>query len=137
MEADMAREKVELPSPDEWWTITPAQRDRLAREIIVRARIAQAREMRALARLLFLTGPTMIARAVLRTVVHGWRTYRNWRARKRGIAELRALDDRHLKDIGLRRGEIESVIYGYGRDESRRLRDKTHRRGSSRLGHAA
>jgi uncharacterized protein YjiS (DUF1127 family) len=137
MEADMAANRVELPSPDEWWTITPAQRDRLAREIIVCARIEQAKAMRALVRAVLLTWPMTIARSILAATLHGWNVHQAWRARKQGIAELRALDDRHLKDIGLRRGEIESVIYGYGRDESRRLRDKTNRRGSSRLGHAA
>jgi uncharacterized protein YjiS (DUF1127 family) len=36
--------------------------------------------------------------------------YRNWRERERAYAELSALDDRTLADIGIRRSEIEYVI---------------------------
>jgi len=38
--------------------------------------------------------------------------YQAWRERERAYAELSALDDRTLADIGIRRSEIEYVIAG-------------------------
>jgi len=36
--------------------------------------------------------------------------YLNWRLRQTAIAELAVLNDRELKDIGLKRGEIENAV---------------------------
>ena len=36
--------------------------------------------------------------------------YLNWRLRQAAIAELAVLSDRELKDIGLKRGEIENAV---------------------------
>jgi uncharacterized protein YjiS (DUF1127 family) len=38
-----------------------------------------------------------------------WSTISRWRARQSAIAELRALDDRSLRDIGLLRCEIDAI----------------------------
>lgn len=45
--------------------------------------------------------------------------FRKWRDRKAAIAELHAMEDRALQDIGISRSEIESVIYFEGRDPTR------------------
>jgi uncharacterized protein YjiS (DUF1127 family) len=102
---------------------TREERDRIVRQVIRRARIEQAEAIQALFRTLLLTWPKQIARAALHLLADGWAGYRLRRRRRLAVAELRALDDLHLKDIGLPRGEIESVIYGP--DETRRQRKST------------
>jgi uncharacterized protein YjiS (DUF1127 family) len=46
-----------------------------------------------------------------------------WRTRRAAIAQLHALEDRDLNDIGISRSEIESVVYFGGRDPTRLRRD--------------
>jgi uncharacterized protein YjiS (DUF1127 family) len=46
-----------------------------------------------------------------------WRRPRAWSAKRRAVAELSALDDRLLRDIGIDRSEIESVVHGQRQSE--------------------
>jgi len=48
--------------------------------------------------------------------------FRKWRKRRAAIAELHALEDRQLADIGIGRSEIESVVYFAGNDPTRMRR---------------
>ncbi len=45
-----------------------------------------------------------------RWLMNAWRKHQESRANAIAIAQLRALDDRILKDIGLHRGEIASAV---------------------------
>jgi len=38
--------------------------------------------------------------------------FRQWRQRQRAYGELMSLDDRSLADIGIRRSEISSIVWG-------------------------
>ncbi len=60
--------------------------------------------------------------AVFTAMQAGLRAYVNWRACRADRATLRALSSRTLADIGIDRSEITSVVYGRGRDRSRRRR---------------
>jgi uncharacterized protein YjiS (DUF1127 family) len=55
----------------------------------------------------------------IRNVLKGaWRAYWRRRTEHATLLMLRSLDDRELKDIGIHRSEIESVVYG-ARDRRR------------------
>lgn len=45
--------------------------------------------------------------------------FRKWRSRQAAIAQLHAMEDRQLQDIGINRSEIESVVYLAGIDPTR------------------
>jgi len=45
-----------------------------------------------------------------------WNRYWEWRTRLATVAVLSGLDDRTLKDLGLHRGEIGSLVYGTRRE---------------------
>lgn len=55
-------------------------------------------------------------------VLRLWHTYRAHRDRRAAKAQLKALDDHMLKDIGLDRSEIESVLLDTSRERSRGTR---------------
>ena len=44
--------------------------------------------------------------------------YNDWRERERAFAELSALDDRTLADLGLRRSDIPFVVYCQERSQT-------------------
>jgi uncharacterized protein YjiS (DUF1127 family) len=43
-------------------------------------------------------------------------SFKAWRERERTYAELNALDDHTLADLGLRRSDIPSVVFSKGRE---------------------
>jgi uncharacterized protein YjiS (DUF1127 family) len=100
-------------TPDEW--------ARARRRIIGRAQAARARALRDLAGAVLRPVHTL-ARAVAATAGKWWRAYALRRERNAAVRELRALDDRALKDIGINRSEIEWVVDG---GDDTRLRDAT------------
>ncbi len=46
------------------------------------------------------------------------RRFNAWRERERAFAELNALDDRTLADLGLRRADIPFVVYCKAREQA-------------------
>jgi uncharacterized protein YjiS (DUF1127 family) len=101
--------------------LTPEQLDHLKRSAERSAKQARAQALRGL----FVGIATALQAAAIygRDMVRNrWSAYATWRQRREAIRELRALDDRSLKDLGLHRSEIESVVYG--RDSSRMTEGK-------------
>jgi uncharacterized protein YjiS (DUF1127 family) len=62
--------------------------------------------------------PTLAARAGSR-IAKAWHTFRQWRARRATVDLLHSLDDRTLRDIGVGRSEVTSLVYGHPRDRTR------------------
>ncbi len=88
-----------------------------------RGALHRARQLRAQSMREFFVAAFAAARdglaALLRPViaaVNRWRTVRRDRV---AIKHLHALDDCTLKDIGIRRSEIESIIHAHVKDDSR------------------
>jgi uncharacterized protein YjiS (DUF1127 family) len=87
--------------------LTPEQWDRLTRSVARRAREERAQALRGAFAAIRALGSRAAAAARRR-----WRSYTTWRERRQAIKELGGLDDRMLKDMGLHRSEIESVVLG-------------------------
>jgi uncharacterized protein YjiS (DUF1127 family) len=61
-----------------------------------------------------------LLRRIAQAVSGQVRAYIERRALRAAIRSLHGMDDRMLADIGMRRGEIHSVVYGAGGDITRR-----------------
>ena len=87
-----------------WIRMTPEQQLRLRRLVIGQARLARDRALREL------------LRRPLQFLWHAacrlWRAAAKALARRQAMRELRALDDRSLRDLGLGRSEIEDAVRG-------------------------
>jgi uncharacterized protein YjiS (DUF1127 family) len=68
-------------------TLRPAQQDRVRAQLVQRARDLRAQALRGL-----------------------FERFMAWRKRRAAVAQLQALDDRTLKDMGLGRGDIETAV---------------------------
>jgi uncharacterized protein YjiS (DUF1127 family) len=102
--------------------LTPEEWEQARRGIICRAQAARTRALRELpgaglrAMRAIVGGGRDFLRALAALVTaraERWRaSYVARRVRRAAVRELAALDDRELKDIGITRSEIESVVYG-------------------------
>jgi uncharacterized protein YjiS (DUF1127 family) len=101
--------------------LTCDQWERRRQQIIRRAQATRARALRGLLDAV-LRGLRTAACAAFAAAGNWWRAYIRRRERNAAVRELRALDDRTLKDIGINRSEIEWVVDG---QDATRLRDAT------------
>ena len=104
-------------------SLPPEECDKLRKQAVRRAHLARGRALRhvigsGVRALRAAAGAA--AETVVTTARTWWRAYALWRERSRTVRELRALDDRTLRDIGVNRSEIEWVVYG---GDATRLRD--------------
>src|SRR5712691_7288550 len=100
--------------------LTPEQWDRLKQHVLRQAQVARAQALRDVADGIRATGLELAAGA--RDIVRSWwKAYALRRERRAAIRALSALDDRSLRDIGLGRSEIESVVYDPERVTARTL----------------
>src|SRR5215813_15241877 len=112
--------------------LTPQEWERARQRIVHRAEAARAQALRDLAGAVLrplraaagaaLATIRTLATAVAATAGKWWRAYALRRERNAAARELRALDDRTLKDIGINRCEIDWVVDG---QDDTRLRDAT------------
>jgi uncharacterized protein YjiS (DUF1127 family) len=96
--------------------------ERRKQQILREAREARTQQLRGLVRAIFSPVRTLaatggrlgrpIAARISEAAGRWGRKYATWRTRRQAIAELSALDDRALKDFGINRSEIESLVYG-------------------------
>ena len=94
-------------------SLPPEECDKLRQQAVRRAHLARGRALRhvigsGVRALRAAAGAA--AETVVTTARTWWRAYALWRERSRTVRELRALDDRTLRDIGVNRSEIEWVV---------------------------
>jgi uncharacterized protein YjiS (DUF1127 family) len=90
-----------------WSRMTIEQQLHAQRMIIAQARLARAHALRGLWR-----GLSRLPQRAGVALMPAWRAVVLWHKRRRAVRELRALDDRSLRDIGLGRSEIECAVRG-------------------------
>jgi uncharacterized protein YjiS (DUF1127 family) len=103
-------------------SLSPEQWQRLKQRVSRRAHAARAQAVRDLLREILLAvrklaqGGQVLARTLAArgfALAGRWgQAYALWLERRQAIRELGALDDRALKDFGISRSEIESLVYG-------------------------
>jgi uncharacterized protein YjiS (DUF1127 family) len=100
-------------------TLTPEQWAELTRRVTREAHAARAQSLQALYRAVFRSLRAAGAAVfgdwpALLAVTAGtwWAAHHAWLERTRAVRALAALDDRALKDMGMHRSEIESVVLG-------------------------
>jgi uncharacterized protein YjiS (DUF1127 family) len=89
----------------EGYRLPPERWEFIREDAMVRARDARTQMLRDFAHWL-----AAHAAAVIRYPVDGFRA---WRRRQSAVYELQSLDDRSLRDIGVGRSEIQSVVGGW------------------------
>jgi uncharacterized protein YjiS (DUF1127 family) len=102
--------------------LTPQQWDHLQRSVVRRASENRARIVRSVLAAILTSlrraaeggrnVTCMLGHCAAAATSRCWRSYATWRERRRAVMELRGLDDRVLKDIGLHRSGIEAAAYG-------------------------
>ena len=94
--------------------LTPEQWDAVKRRATHNAQAARTQTLRGLFGIvpLALRAARAPGRALGAAAGRWWTRYVCWRERRAAVRELAALDDRTLKDLGLHRSEIETVILG-------------------------
>jgi uncharacterized protein YjiS (DUF1127 family) len=90
-----------------WSRMTLEQRLRLRPLLTARARAARTQAMRDLLR-----GLLRLLLGVPLAIAAGWRAVALWHARRSAMRELNEFDDRALHDMGIRRSEIETAVFG-------------------------
>jgi len=90
--------------------LTPDQWQRLERYALWRAQVERGKTLRRAFAGIAAAGRA-VGRAARRLVGGSLSAYVNWRVRRAAVSEISGLDDRVLKDIGVHRSEIESLVY--------------------------
>jgi uncharacterized protein YjiS (DUF1127 family) len=108
-------------------TLTPHQKETYRYLAIRRAEAARRQVLRdALSQLS--SGLRAVAATCAGMARDGWTAYRTWRLRRIAEAELRGFDDRMLRDLGISRSEISSLVRSDGRDTTRYPRSQPYAR---------
>jgi len=108
----------------DYQALSPAERSAVVNKVVREARVARASEIATVTQAAW-QGISRVMQslgiAVSAAAMAAWRRHRDRRARRLAAAQLYAMDDRALRDIGLRRGEIEFAVGG-ALDPTRRPR---------------